>query len=277
MNQLVSFIQTAIAGLAILGMAGLRSAEATDVGVFDNSSFVDTTNGGFLAESDNVQATLVSLGHNVNPFTGITAADFTAAFSANPVVLIPELEVADLNASLTPAARTVIANEVAGGKRLIVHGLNVPDNALLNAVFGLSLTDGAIYGAGELITRTPEAIGTAFAATPLTLAAHSVTWTINTSSLPATYKSIYAIGGDTVVFTDATGNLVYIGWDWFNAAPLGAFSDWNSTLDAAVGTTTVPEPGNLVLASLALLGLLFYRPRIATVDREKLSSSGGHS
>lgn len=240
---------------AAMALGGARLAAAATVAVFDNSSFVDTANNGFFSESDNVQATLASLGHVVSTFTGFTEADFNAAFSANQVVLIPELEVADLNSSLTPAARTAIAAAVAGGKRLIVHGHNVRDNAVMNAVFGLSLTDGTIYGAGEAISQTPAAAGTAFAATPLSLTAHSTVFTISTASLPPTYKSIYAIGGNTAVFTNEAGTLVYLGWEWFNAAPLGTFDDWTSTLDAAVGFA-VPEPASLTIAGLASLGLV---------------------
>ena len=254
MNSSLTLVIPALTALvaAILTSANGPTAAASTVAVFDNASFVDTANNSFLSESDNVQATLSGLGHSVTTFTGFAAADFTAAFSANQVVLIPELEVADLNASLTPAARTVIANAVAGGKRLVVHGHNVRDNFLMNAVFGLSLSDGTAFGAGEAISQTPAASGTAFAATPATIAAHSTVFTISTSSLPPTYKSIYAIGGNTAVFTNATGSLVYLGWDWFNAAPLGTHNDWASTLDAAV-SFPVPEPGCAAMVGMAAL------------------------
>jgi hypothetical protein len=254
MNRSQTFVLpvlTAVAAAILIG-AHAGAAAGSTVAVFDNGSFVDTANNSYLSESDNVQATLSGLGHSVTTFTGFAVADFTAAFSANQVVLIPELEVGDLNASLTPAARTVIANAVAGGKRLVVHGHNVRDNLLMNAVFGLSLTDGTIYGAGEAIAQTPAAAGTAFAATPPAIAAHSAVFTISTASLPPSYKSIYAIGGDTAVFTNATGSLVYLGWDWLNAAPLGAYSDWASTLAAAV-SFPVPEPGSAAMGVLAAL------------------------
>jgi hypothetical protein len=242
---------TALAATILSGAHG-NTAAASTVAVFDNAGFVDTANNGFLSESDNVQATLNDLGHSVTTFTEFAAADFTAAFNAHQVVLIPELEVADLNASLTPAARTVIANAVASGKRLVVHGHNVRDNFLMNAVFGISLSDGTIFGAGEAIAQTPAAAGTAFAAGPPSIAAHSAVYTISTASLPPTYKSIYAIAGNTAVFTNATGSLVYLGWDWVNAAPLGTFGDWSSTLDAAV-SFPVPEPGCAAMVGMAAL------------------------
>jgi hypothetical protein len=254
MNRRITFVLSAMTALATAVLTGVDGSVAagSTVAVFDNASFVDTANNGFLSESDNVQATLSGLGHSVTTFTGFAAADFTAAFSAHQVVLIPELEVADLNASLTPAARTVIANEVAGGKRLVVHGHNVRDNFLMNAVFGLSLSDGTIFGAGEAIAQTPAAAGTAFAAGPASIAAHSAAFTISTASLPPTYKSIYAIGGNTAVFTNATGSLVYLGWDWLNAAPLGAYGDWALTLDAAV-SFPVPEPGCAAMVGMAAM------------------------
>src|ERR1051326_2165234 len=71
----------------------------SNVAVFDNNSFVDTSSGSFFAESDNIQASLSSLGHTVNTFTGITAADFAAAEAGSDLLLIPEQE----NGALAPA------------------------------------------------------------------------------------------------------------------------------------------------------------------------------
>ena len=58
----------------------LAAAPFANIAVFDNPTFVDTNNMG-SSESDEVQASLTFLGHSVTPFTGITAASFSAALT----------------------------------------------------------------------------------------------------------------------------------------------------------------------------------------------------
>ena len=69
-------------------MVLIPSIEAANVAVFDDSGYVDTA-GGSGAESDTVQASLASLGHTVNPFTGIGSGDFSVALGGADVLLAP--------------------------------------------------------------------------------------------------------------------------------------------------------------------------------------------
>ena len=81
MRSVMRRVALAVAALGfVVGAAGQVRAGLT-VSIFDNGSFVDTA-GGYAAESDAVQASLTSLGHTVSTFTGITAADFSAAGAA---------------------------------------------------------------------------------------------------------------------------------------------------------------------------------------------------
>src|SRR5688500_14035003 len=96
----------------------------SNVAVFDNGSFVDTFSGGTGAESDNVQASLASLGHTVSVFTGTSASAINSALAGKDVLLIPEQERGNLVAALDPAARAAIQNFVSNGGGLVIHGFS---------------------------------------------------------------------------------------------------------------------------------------------------------
>lgn len=86
----------------ILDIAVSANGSPAEVSVFDNGSYVDTTSGGTSAESDNVQDTLQSQGHNVSIFTGITLADILAA--------LPEFSTGDLAGEDTVASGSLAIN-----------------------------------------------------------------------------------------------------------------------------------------------------------------------
>jgi len=86
----------------ILDIAVSANGSPAEVSVFDNGSYVDTTSGGTSAESDNVQDTLQSQGHNVSTYTGITLADILAA--------LPEFTTGDLAGEDTVASGSLAIN-----------------------------------------------------------------------------------------------------------------------------------------------------------------------
>jgi uncharacterized repeat protein (TIGR01451 family) len=233
------------------------SPPAAKIALFDNPAYVDTANNGVLSESDNVQATLTtSLGHTVTPFTGITAADFTTALAGKDILLIPELENGNLGADLTVAARGVISNFVANGGGLIIHGSHdtpaKPTNTshvptFLNQVFGFttastgSLDDFDSHrNKGQLILKT------AFFDDPNDITNHDATQFLQASSLPMGTKHIYqtpfADVTSVALIPYGTGQIVFIGWDWVNAVPLGTKdSGWLRVLDSAVHQLMPPN------------------------------------
>jgi T1SS-143 domain-containing protein len=85
----------------ILDIAVSANGSPAEISVFDNGSYVDTS-GGTSAESDNVQDTLQSQGHNVSTFTGITLADILAA--------LPEFSTGDLTGEETVASGSLAIN-----------------------------------------------------------------------------------------------------------------------------------------------------------------------
>lgn len=247
---------------ALLALAvPAASVSAATIGLFYNASYVDTSTGG-IGEAYNLKQTLAGQGNSVSTFTGLADSDWASTFAANQVVVVPEQELGNLSTALTTAAKTTIANAVASGKGLIVMGdFNGKDVALLNGVFGTSLTGGGIYASGQSISRTATAAGTAFATAPATLSANNGTYPISTASLPSGYQSLYTIGADTAVFTNATGNLVFLAYDWYDASPTGSQDGgWLAVLDGAVASA-VPEPEALSLLALGGSALLLRRWR----------------
>ncbi|NES74546.1 MULTISPECIES: PEP-CTERM sorting domain-containing protein [unclassified Okeania] len=247
--SIVKQLPIATATVGLMMFAG--TAQAITISVFDNSSFVDTT-GGFRSESDTIQATLTSLGYTVTTFTGITEADFTAAGAAD-VILIPELERGNLASVLSTSAKTAISDYVSsGGGFVTMETGDFRSNNLVNDIFGYSLT-GSFVGLSPTSTKNSTAAsGTAFAEDPDFLPSPSTTYGVNTSSLSETALSIYEIGTRSTVWVDSfgSGRVAGLGWDWFNAVPLGSVDGgWPTVLDSALtevsDTVSTPEPVSL--------------------------------
>ncbi len=228
-------------------------AQAGVISFFNNATYVQPSE-----EAGRLRSELVGLGHTVNDFTGITAADFTAAFASGEVV-IPELEVRDLTLDLTATARSAIANAVnAGGGLISSDGANTN---FLNSTFGFSLS-GAV-GAGVTNLNTVAAAGTAFAGGPATLPSSNAVNAVSSASLPGGALNLYSASGRTSVFAASvgSGDVVWFGFDWYETP---APTLWNDVLDRAVAhsSTPVPEPTSLALWSgLGLMGLIAVRRR----------------
>ncbi len=212
-------------------------ARAARIGLFDAPGFVDTS-GGTTAESDTLQASLVALGQEVTTFTATRAQGIAVALEGAAAVVFPELENADLASELGAAARTTLAAFVADGGGLIVTGTtDERAPALLNAIFGLALTSGVV---GESAI-TVFASGTGFEGGPSPLPDHLRTRGLDLVSLPQNALPIYVSGTRATVARIPFGNgrIVYLGWDWYAAAPTGARDGgWIGTLKTSVVEVT---------------------------------------
>lgn len=219
------------------------------VAVFDNGSFVDTS-GGTFAESDNIQASLISQGHTVSTFTGITASAISAALAGRQIVVIPELEAGDLNSALDAAGRAAFASFVSSGGSLIIHGESSSrDEAFLNGVFGFSIAPGGNYSSGQPFNLTASATGTAYAGGPAILPGNNGTYGQVKSSLPVASKSIYENASDTVLTLTpfGAGQIVFLGFDWFDAAPAGVQDNgWLPTLATTITQLTTTASSSVV-------------------------------
>lgn len=221
----------ALVGVLLCG----SSAWASDVVVFDDPSYVDT-GGSSSNESDTIQATLADQEHTVTTFTGTSQASWAAALAGKDVIVIPELEQGDLAPDLAAGAITEITNFVSGGRKLLLygHGGGSHDLNVLNTVFGFTATSGSASGTAS---RTAAATGTRWASCPATISNLSATNRLDIDSLPVGAEAIYANGnqGWVVQIPYGSGEVIYFGWDWYNAQPLGsADGGWIEVLDKTV-------------------------------------------
>lgn len=201
------------------------------VAVFDDPAYVDT-GGSTDSESDNVQAGLAAMGYAVVPFTGIDETAWSTALAGANVLVIPELEVnSSLGDNLSPAVRAVIADFVNQGGGLIEF-YQGPE--FLNPVLGLSLNSSG----GGSSSIMAAAVGTAFQGGPATLPSNNATSGLDSSTFPSGGLAIYSSGGNNAEVAwlpYGAGQIVYLGWDWYDAAPPGSQEGgWLDVLERAV-------------------------------------------
>ncbi|MFZ2644495.1 MAG: M36 family metallopeptidase, partial [Verrucomicrobiia bacterium] len=218
----------------------LRVSLSVVVAVFDNPLYVDT-GGGSSAESDNVQASLANQGHSVVTFT-----DISSGIAGQSVVLIPEQEKGALATALSAAERTALQDFVQGGGTLVIHGSHTSTRSagLINSILGTTVSE-ATETVGVVYNRTDQAAGTSFADNPATLAAMNGSDYLATASLPASALSIYTNGTRTLVavLPSGAGRVVFLGWDWYDAAPVGSQDGgWLQVLSSAVTSGIITQP-----------------------------------
>jgi subtilisin-like proprotein convertase family protein len=215
------------------------------VALFANTLYVDYIPGASDSEASNLEATLRAQGHTVTPFIGITASEIAAAVSGKAVLAIPELEMGDLNAAIDDAARGAIANFVNGGGTYLAFDLTNNELGLLNAVFGFSMT--TVDDVFPLSRNAAGTIGTPYEnCGPPNLTSLSATNAVDTASLPAGAKVIYEdFDGNAIVtlIPVGSGNIVMLGWDWFNARPTGLQEGgwWSVVYKAARLNEAMPD------------------------------------
>ncbi|RAU19982.1 hypothetical protein CU669_20845, partial [Paramagnetospirillum kuznetsovii] len=237
-------------GYSTPGGLAAEKLVGANIALFDNGSFVDTSNG-YWAESDNTQAALRGMGHTVSTFTGYAAGDFNAALAGKSVLVIPELEVGNLSASLSTDAAKAISDFVAGGGSLVLmaDGAN-KDTAFLNRVFGFSVTDTDTYG--STFAKQSGAAGTTFGDDAASVPTADGTYPISAASLPPGSKVLFANGNEVgaALMPFGNGQVSFIAYDMFDARPVGSQdSGWLQVLDSAISHrtpatfTTVSEDG----------------------------------
>ncbi len=245
----------------------------SDVALFANTSYVnyDPALTDPNAEASNLEASLELMGYPVGTFTGITPADFNAATYRRPVLAIPDLEVADLNAAIDasdPAAKTEIRTFVENGGMLLtfldIGGASNKAVALLNATFGFDMTATTSVTTGTSTLNDAAAQGTFFTNGPGAIPNHDATADIVFATLPAEARAIYldAYGDSTVTLIPfGSGTIVIMGYDWFGAKPVGSQDGgWLKVLDLAMARATGKNNTRFVAVSKLGLGTVTGTP-----------------
>ncbi|WP_413206340.1 FecR domain-containing protein [Rhodospirillum sp. A1_3_36] len=225
--------------LTVGGEGGLISSGS--IVVFDNDTYVDSSpDGSSEAEADNLFLTFQDNGHAVSKLTAFDESSLTAALANADVFAIPELGEGRSSwvDALTEGAKAAIRNYVSNGGTLIVMGAHSSGDAdLLNDLFDFSLTHVAVPGAS---TKTEAAAETVFSSTASTIPWLNATRGFTTSTLPSGSTSIYTNGAVTTValMSYGTGQISYLGADWYNTAPNGTQDGgWLDVLKAATSRT----------------------------------------
>jgi hypothetical protein len=229
--------------VAALGAAALAlpaTASAADVAFFNNSTYVDTgaAPGG---EATNLAASLTAKGHAVAKFTGITAADFTAALAGKDALVFPEQEPPaspTLSDTLDADAKTAMRSFVENGGNFVTFAQH---KGIMDAVFGFAMGAGNTNMGGASV-KQPVAADTPYKDGPDMLPANSAVYGIDASKLPAGAKVIYQRTQSTTTYAVVflipygKGTITYFGWDWYNSNPPstgGADGGWQELLSLA--------------------------------------------
>ena len=152
-------------------------------------------------------------------------------------VVIPEIEKADILPDMSAGAKSAVNNFVSSGGKLLMFA---PDNGdvipFLNDIFSFSIISGGEGGISEPISLT-VAGSALFPSESSTIPSLSDTSYLETSTLPAESVTIYEGSGanESVVtmIPYGSGKIYVLGWDWFDASPLGGEDGgWLSLLES---------------------------------------------
>jgi len=227
---------------------------AEKVALFYNTDYIHIAEGNLFAEGSNLKSSLEMLGHEVIIFTDISANTIAETILKSDVIVIPELERKDLFANLEEDAKNVLHNYVANGGGLVICGVVAPNEAnslnalkLLNGLYGFELRADNFSLSGSSDIDATAAAATTFITTPTTLENNNSVAFL-TGGFPAGAKRVYQDNGDDENTTVALipyqeGEIAYLGWGWWNAAPTGDQDNgWLDILEASIDQVACSLP-----------------------------------
>lgn len=242
----------------------VNQVTAEKVGVFYNSDYVQISEGSLFAEGSNILKSLESKAHEVSTFENIDFDTWKNVIDQNDLILIPELEKANLFADLSNETIQLLSDYVKNGGGLIICGVVAPiesnsGNAidLLNGVFDLQLRADASTLEGNSNKIENNTLNTHFSICNTTIINNN-SIAFLTSGLPTASKRIYndALENNhtsVALIPLGAGKIVYLGWGWWNAFPVGAQDNgWIDVLDASVKEVACAAPIAKAKSSLTI-------------------------
>ena len=203
------------------------------IALFANGAYVD---GG---EYHNLKDTLKADNYKVKSFTNESAQGFATALDGRQVLVIPSMEV--LGLGLTNALIKEVRDFVGHGGTLVICGdAGTNDTSFLNDVFGFSLTDSTTLSGLQTLERLGPTAGTTFDNDPATILVNDTTALLSDASLPSNALNLYHYGNGVAAadIPFGAGQIVYLGWNWFDAAPDGSQNNgWLKVLKSAISET----------------------------------------
>jgi Ca2+-binding RTX toxin-like protein len=225
------------------------------ISLFFDPAYVDTGSAS-SDEAYNMRQVLEGIGHTIKPFTGTdTSAWREATLNAN-VLVIPSLNNIAPGAQfpLSTGAMFFLKEFVSRGNTLIVVseiGNEQRNTNLLDALFDTALNELNYNPTFPASSRTSDATGTVYATAGTPLPGNDAVDALEAASLPAFATSLYetAEGNSTVAaFQFGKGQVIWLGWDWNNAAPSPGSQNggWNDILLRSISTTDLIPNGVVI-------------------------------
>ena len=217
-------IEITIEGQSEGGPATTRFTAGADIGItFYNNSTAPTTSD----EPYTLSQTASSFGYDT-AFTNTLSNAQMASFLADKEALIfSEMENGGSGTGVAASVGTAVRGFVEGGGTLVMMGSNNGQPLdFLNSTFGFALQNAGSSSQASALSAE-DAAETLFADNAGSLPWNNATYTgVPINSLPEDAKAIYSYSGtnNATVFVVQVGQgqIVYIAYDWFNAAPVGS-------------------------------------------------------
>ena len=232
-----SNMEAVIRGLRIPARGFAGRDEVAEVSLFADDALVDYDPASGNADSEAVllESGLIERGHDVAVFTGPSVL-FSSLASNTEVIVIPELENGDLAALLDQTELDQLHSFLRGGGTLVLFGDSQGRSlAVADALLFSTIAPTTVVSSGSAQLVTTAAANTLFEGGPATLPLQSATALVDETTLPPPARALYTTtSGDVAAFVAPVwnGGLVWLGWDFFAAAPDGpADGGWREVLD----------------------------------------------
>lgn len=188
-------------------------------------------------EANNIMAYLDANTIAYETFTDISESgwnNLNYEISAGYIV-IPEIENGSILPDMSAGAKSAVNNFVSNGGKLLMFNSPIGDMVdFLNDIFSFSI--GGEGGINEPINLT-VAGSALFPSESPTISYLDATNSLDTSTLPAESVTIYEGSGANqsvvIMIPYGSGKIYVLGWDWFDASPLGGEDGgWLSLLES---------------------------------------------
>lgn len=203
-----------------------------EIALYYNKTHVEVVDGNNRAEASNIYAHLKDIEDLVR-FEDYSAAGIDNLASSD-TILFPEFELRGLGPDLTADAAKRLKELTEAGARVVLIGVyNGAGAAFLDKVYGMKFTETTT---NSNLNRVSTKDGIFDSSGIKTLPPNNATACLQNVTSPSI--SIFTDGGTcsgVVVTPMGAGELVYVGYDWYDAKPVGSQDGgWLEILDYAL-------------------------------------------
>ncbi len=250
MNRLKGALHTYLVYMAMALCCLLSyTLEARDIGLFYNPEYLDIIDGDLFAEASNIKATLEYLGHNVITFQELKDIEHLNI----DVLIIPELEKLSLLDTEFSTQISFLDTYIENGGGLILMGVVAAETAnndnaidLMNNLLGAQIAGGEPVLTGTC-TKSSILLPGDFSNAPDVIENNNAIVYLQNGFVEG-MKIIYhntEVLSDVAVaqFPLGEGSIVYFGWGWWNAVPVGSQDGgWLALLEETIEELSCSQP-----------------------------------